>query len=131
MMLVHRCSAPSLVLVAALGAAYVGAQQTQQGAVPECAEAHPHAPTPPPIMTLRTREFEVAVYGGDELGFTVLDLHGLVLAERIDEDTFADRFPALHRQLDSAFASDGSQLSPPWADATVRTPRDGSVDAGL
>ena len=117
-----RCCAPSLVLVAALGAAYVGAQQVAHERADACDQAIPHEPTPPPIMTLRTRDHEVAVYRGDALGFTVLDHHGRVLAERIDEDAFADRFPSLHEQLERAFAGEHA-----WIDATALPRRDGTA----
>lgn len=119
-----RCSAPSLVLVAALGAAYVGAQQLEHAGEDACEKARLRAPTPPPIMTLRTRDHEVAVYRGDELGFTVLDHHGSVLAERIDEDAFEERFPELHEQLERAFAGEH-----PWIDATGLPRRGGTVAA--
>lgn len=119
-----RCSAPSLVLVAALGAAYVGAQQVEHAHADACDKAIPHEPTPPPIMTLRTRDHEVAVYRGDELGFTVLDHHGRVLAERIDEDSFEERFPELHEQLERAFAGEHA-----WIDATALPRRGGTAAA--
>lgn len=112
---VHRCcTAPALVFVAALGAAYVGEQQRTAPTANECTEPAPRSPTPPPVLTLRTREHEVAIYGGGELGFTVLDHAGFVLAERIDEDAFAERFPALHQQLETAFATEGG-----WLDASA------------
>jgi hypothetical protein len=113
-----RCSAPSLVLVAALAAAYVGAQASAPGLESdECVMPLPRTPTPPPIMTLRTRDHEVALYGGDPPAFTVLDRHGMVLAERIDTDAFAERFPELNEQLRSAFAVGA------WIDATAELPR--------
>ncbi|HWB77906.1 MAG TPA: hypothetical protein VG755_23240 [Nannocystaceae bacterium] len=118
-----RCSAPSLVLVAALGAAYVGAQQGEHARTDACEKALPHEPTPPPIMTLRTRDHEVALYAGDEPTFTVLDRHGMVLADRIDTDAFAERFPALDEQLRGAFANGA------WIDATALPRRGGTADA--
>lgn len=118
-----RCSAPSLVLVAALGAAYVGAQQVEHASADACEKAPTRAPTPAPMMTLRTRDHEVALYAGEPPEFTVLDQQGMVLAERIDAAAFADRFPELDDQLRRAFASGG------WVDATAVMPRRGIADA--
>lgn len=120
-----RCSAPSLVLVAALGAAYVGAQQVEHARADACDNAIRHEPSPPPMMTLRTREHEVAVYAGDPAVFTVLDRHGMVLAERIDAEAFAASFPELDERLRSAFAVGG------WIDATALPRRGGTAAAGF
>lgn len=121
---VRRCTAPALVFVTLLGVAVLDAQRG--GATsPACRdEVAPRVPTPPPLLTLRTRGHEVAVYSGERLGFTVLDQHGRVLAERIDEDQLALRFPALHEQLGSAFATDER-----WLDATAQRRPDGTAAA--
>ncbi|MBC8066976.1 MAG: hypothetical protein IAG13_01470 [Deltaproteobacteria bacterium] len=102
--LVRPCSLPGLVLVALIAGAFVAADRDECPAVATCAfDARSNTPTPAPLMTLRTRAHEVAVYSGTQLGFTVLDHQGLVLAERIDEAAFAEAFPELHDQLASAF----------------------------
>jgi hypothetical protein len=108
---VRRCTAPALVFVVLLGAAFFDEQHGGSSAAEACRDpAAPRVPTPPPLLTLRTRGHEVAVYPGERLGFTVLDQQGRVLAERIDEAQFALRFPALHEQLDAAFATSGPRL---------------------
>jgi hypothetical protein len=123
---VRRCTTPALIFAALLVAAGLDANRSEPAGSDACGPGLRSAiPTGPPLMTLRTRAHEVAVYPGSRLAFTVLDHQGFVLAERIDDAAFAEAFPELHEQLESAFAREQ-----PWLDATAPARRDGTAAAG-
>jgi hypothetical protein len=62
----------------------------------------------PVIMTLRTRDHDVVVHGGDdELRFTIALAGGTVLGRMLDAGAFEARFPELHRHFESAYAEEG------------------------
>jgi hypothetical protein len=61
----------------------------------------------PVIMTLRTRDHDVVVHGGDDaLRFTITMPDGAVLGRMLDDEAFAKRFPELHRHFESAYAEE-------------------------
>jgi hypothetical protein len=75
------------------------------------AEVDPRGPV---VMTLQTRDHEVAVYSVEgDLRFTV-SLHGsgAVLAERVDEQEFSQAFPGIHQHFRTAFADDNCEGDP-------------------
>jgi hypothetical protein len=70
----------------------------------------------PVVVTLQTRDHEVAVYSVEgKLEFTIA-LHGsgAVLAERIDEQEFAKGFPGIHQHFRTAFADEAGEAGA-WA----------------
>lgn len=89
------------------------------------AEAGPESSADRPIITtLRTRDHEVVIHGGDDgLRFTIAIADGTVLARMIDTTDFEARFPALYENFESAFAgdADGDGAHPTiFADVSIR-----------
>jgi hypothetical protein len=82
----------------------------------DCESPAPHrtsvAPTSserPVIMTLRTREHDLIVHGGDGgLRFSVAVADGTVVAPMLEAGDFEARFPELHQHFETAFAGEGT-----------------------
>jgi hypothetical protein len=84
------------------------------------AEVEPEGPTEGPvILTLRTRDHDVVVHGGDdELRFTVAAAEGDVIGRMLNPREFEARFPELFQHFESAFAEEsaGERSTPSsWA----------------